>query len=189
MENIIYERDYYEEYRTPNETDGIVHFIISSLKDNGFFRFYNAFLQQIPKVIVKENQKTYERLLQRCDELAQQRGGKIYAIIDYEKWDSKIKLTLPFIEFVLDDEMELLQDIAQNARSVCFDLSEDKTSIVMTIFISYFEEIPIDENNIETMFSLAEAAREQIGLACYEDLDFDQVKELFYDLGIDEEDE
>lgn len=188
MENIIYERDYSEVYRPPCKNGSIASSVISLLKDRGFFRFYGALVNQIPKIVVPENRKTYERLLQRCDQMAQQHGGKIYAVIDYEKWDSKIKLTLPFVEFVLDDEMELLQDIAQNTRSVCFDPSEDGSSIVMTIFISYFEEIPIDENDMETLFSLAKAAKEQLGLPLDDDLGIAQAEALFRELEMDEED-
>lgn len=187
MENIIYERDYSEVYRPPCKNGNITTSVISLLEDRGFFRFYGAFVDQIPKMVVPENRRTYERLLKRCDEWAQQNGGKIYAIIDYEKWDSKIKLTLPFVEFVLDDEMELLQDIAQNTRSVCFDLSDDGNSIVMTIFISYFEEIPIDENDMETMLSLAAAAKEQLGLPWDDDLGIGQAEALFQDLWMEEE--
>lgn len=62
----------------------------------------------LPKTVVEKDKDTYERLLKRCDEMAKIHGGKIYGIVDFENYDSRIVLTLPFFEFFAGHNMDLL---------------------------------------------------------------------------------
>jgi len=94
----------------------------------------------IPKVIVPEDKANYEYLLAKCDEMAKRWGGKIRGIVDYQKWDAHIYLTLPFAEFGCDEELALLKEIAEKSHSVTFSATKDG-KVELNIFFYYFQEI------------------------------------------------
>jgi hypothetical protein len=72
--------------------------------------------------------------------MAKRWGGKIRGIVDYQKWDAHIYLTLPFAEFGCDEELALLKEIAEKSHSVTFSATKDG-KVELSIFIYYFEEI------------------------------------------------
>ena len=104
------------------------------------WEIYKIYTEDTPKHIVPEDQANYDYLLKRCDELAQKRHGYLYGYVDYETYGAKIKVTLPhFIKFSSNDDLFLLKEIADKARSVLFEPAADD-SFVMSIFINYFAE-------------------------------------------------
>lgn len=157
MENCIYERDYTEAHEQNRNTGPNM---IERLIDTGFFKYYNALMQQIPKVILPKDKAAYERILKGCDDMAKRHGGKIFGIVSYEKWESWIRLTLPFIEFSSDEDVELLRDIADNAHTVCFQPMENGY-VQLSIMICYFEEIPVPD---EAMLDIARKALRKAGV-------------------------
>lgn len=157
MENYIYERDYTQTQEQGRDTGPD---IIERLIDADFFKYYNVLMQQIPKVIIPEDKAAYERILKGCDDMAKQHGGKISGIVSYEKWESWIRLTLPFIEFTSDEDMEFLRYIADNAHTVCFQPMENGY-VKLSIMIGYFDEIPIPD---EAMLDIARKVLREAGV-------------------------
>lgn len=174
---MIYEHDYTgQRTGTPSismETD--------APNGSGMLRFFSAFVNRIPKVIVKKEQEAFERLVSRLDKRAQEYGGKIYAVIDYEKWFSKIEVTLPCLEFFLDEDMSLLRDISENAFNVSILPTEGGTAVLIRICIGYFAEVPIDEEDIEMVLDTMKLAASETGSDLNEMLDhFIHMLEEYY---------
>ena len=100
-----------------------------------------------------------------CDELAQLYNGKIWVLVDYEAYTAKIRLNLPkFIEFINADELLLLKEIAEKARSVSFRATEEG-SLLVTILIQYFAE---DESYEDFLARNIKAFIERRGLSLEE---------------------
>lgn len=156
LENEIYEKDYSKEY-AKSQSDSPD--LLSNLIDNEFFKYYGAFMSQIPKYIVVEDKATYERILKRCDAIAKERHGKVYGIVNYEKWEARIKLTLPFIEFTSYEDLDFLMDLSENVQTICFQPARDGVS--MTIMFNYFNEVELAEDDLSV---IARKAAAQAGL-------------------------
>lgn len=118
-------------------------------------------MKQIPKYIHPKNKAAYERLLKLCDDRAKQLGGRIYAIVDYENCEARIELTLPFVEFSEDGEHAFLQYAAQHTSYICFAPSVDGQSIVMKMYVDYFEDVPLGLLDEATLRRADERACEQ----------------------------
>ena len=85
-------------------------------------------------------QANFNHLLKRCDELAKRYDGKIYGIVDDKRCEAKIQLTLPYlIEFLDNDELQLLKEIAEKSNAVTFSVTEER-SLLLSIRINYFLE-------------------------------------------------
>ncbi len=146
MNTEIFEMDYSEEYKKrrkkseSNDTD-----FLEQLNSNPIIAMIRELDSLLPKTVVEKDKDTYERLLKRCDEMAKIHGGKIYGIVDFENYDSRIVLTLPFFEFFAGHNMDLLNDMAVNTTNVLFRVLPDK-NIQLTIYIPYFEEINAEIN-------------------------------------------
>lgn len=96
MKNEIYEADYRrreERSEFPNAFDDAVM--------TGFFKAYGDIMRSIPKMIVPQDKKNYEELLLKLDALAKRRHGSIRGVVSYERWDSHIYVTLPFLSFLI----------------------------------------------------------------------------------------
>ena len=101
---------------------------------------YQRYLQVTAKHIIPEAQANYDYLLQRCDELAQLYGGKIWGLVDDGNDTAKIRLTLPrFIEFINADEQLLLKEMADKTEWLAFRATEEGT-LLITLHFRYFEE-------------------------------------------------
>lgn len=135
MKNEVYEADY---TREPNPDEGLG--ILGLARDTGFFKAYDDLMRSLPKYVVPEDKKNYEELLPKLDVLAKRKGGKIKGIVDYERWDAHIYITLPFFEFVHKDEVELLRELEAKAHSLTFSVTDDG-KIRLSVMINYFEEI------------------------------------------------
>ena len=162
MENQVYERDYSEK-RTGNFEELPQTNSLSELQKN-VLPVFAAYLRQIPNVIVPEKRQAYGRILKKCDAFAELFHGKIRAMVDYEKWDANIQLTLCFAEFSNVEDFELLKDIAENAYNLCFTVGEDGSSIQMTVSIGYFDDLPMDETVTEETLARLEAAAAEAGI-------------------------
>ncbi len=139
MENEVFERD----YTTYKEADGgYSDEIFDQIMTGGFFKAYTEAMNQVPKVIVQKDKENYEYLLPLCDDIAKRHGGKIRAVVDYEKWLSYIELHLKFLAFEDTDEMNVLKEIAERAHSVTIESETD--GVFMRIMICYFEELMND---------------------------------------------
>ena len=99
MENEIYERDYQAQEDTAEIE--MANAIFDRAMNGSFLRDYTAAMDAIPKVIVPKDKENYEYLLKRCDEVARRCGGHIKGMVDYHRWESRIELTLPFMELSL----------------------------------------------------------------------------------------
>lgn len=135
MKNEVYEAD----YRRKDKSEEIPKAFEVAV-ETGFFKTYNDIMRSIPKVIVPEDKKNYEELLQKLDFLAKRRGGMIRGIVNYEKFDSHIYITLPFFEFSHKEEHELLAELESKAHSLTFTVTDDGM-IQLSIMINYFDEV------------------------------------------------
>lgn len=142
MENIVFEMDYEEEHkrRAAEDESSTATAIFDRAINSNFLKAYSDTMDAIPKIIVPEDKANYEYLLAKCDEMAKCWGGKIRGIVDYQKWDAHIYLTLPFAEFGCDEELGLLKEIAEKSHSVTFSATKDG-KVELNIFIYYFQEI------------------------------------------------
>lgn len=136
MESIIYEKDYSMDVKEEAELPEA----FVALEESGFFSFYDTLMGQLPKRVVEKDKETYERVLEKCDAYAQRVHGKVYGIVDYEKWESHIYLTLPWLEVADDADRAFLKDIIENVTVVTFEPAEEG-KIVVKMLINYFEEV------------------------------------------------
>ena len=98
MDNIVFERNYEE----TEEDTSYCTAIFDQAVSGGFFERYGEMMDQILKMIVPQDRENYEYLLARCDQFVKRHHGRIYAVVNYQQWDSEINLYLPMLEF--DDE-------------------------------------------------------------------------------------
>ena len=135
----IYEKD----YANPDVDRESPLEIIKISEESGelnIAEFYKIYMEPVIKHIVPKEQANYDYLLKRCDELAKKHDGKIYGLVDDESCEAKIRLTLPtFIEFIDDDELLLLKEIAEESNAVTFSVTEEG-SLLLSIRINYFLE-------------------------------------------------
>lgn len=152
MKNEIYEAD----YRRSDVPEGSTSAFDIAV-ETGFFKKYNDIMRSIPKVIVPEDKKNYEELLQKLDALAKRRGGMIRGIVSYEKFDSHIYITLPFFEFSHEEEHKLLAELESKAHSLTFTDTDDGM-IELSVMINYFEEL----GNTDNVFDMALYGNEKL---------------------------
>lgn len=143
MENEIYERDYQAQEKTPEIERA--NAIFDRAMNGSFLRDYAAAMDAIPKVIVPEDKENYEYLLNRCDEVAKHWHGHIKGVVDYNRWESRIELTLPCVEFGDPEDLSLLREIAEKAHLVTFTANQNG-GINLSIMINYFEELMTEEH-------------------------------------------
>lgn len=143
MENEIYERDYRAQEKTPEIERA--NAIFDRAMNGSFLRDYAAAMDAIPKVIVPEDKENYEYLLNRCDEVAKHWHGHIKGVVDYHRWESRIELTLPCVEFGDPEDLSLLREIAEKAHLVTFTANQNG-GINLSIMINYFEELMTEEH-------------------------------------------
>ena len=137
MDDIIYEKDYRKV--EPDEHDEWYEAVFDRVINGDMLKSFSDAMDKIPKIIVPEDKKNYEYLLERCDEFVKQHHGRIEGIVDYHHWHSEINLFLPFVEFDDPEDLAFLKEIADKAHTVCF--SPDKEGgIRVHIFINYFDE-------------------------------------------------
>ena len=149
LENIVYERDYAEEAaQRREELPDIYDEIFGYALKGGFLKTLTSALDAVPKVVVPEDQAAYEDLLHRLDIFAQNCGGKIKGIVDYERWESRITVILPYFEILTNEEHELLADIAKKAHYFNINATDDG-NVRLTVTINYFEEIGDTQSVIE----------------------------------------
>lgn len=161
MKNEIYEAD----YRRSDVPEGSTSAFDIAV-ETGFFKKYNDIMRSIPKVIVPEDKKNYEELLQKLDALAKRRGGMIRGIVSYEKFDSHIYITLPFFEFSHEEEHKLLAELESKAHSLTFTVTDDGM-IELSVMINYFEEL----GNIDNVFDMALYGNEKLTEALLESIE------------------
>ena len=161
MKNEIYEAD----YRRSDVPEGSTSAFDIAV-ETGFFKKYNDIMRSIPKVIVPEDKKNYEELLQKLDALAKRRGGMIRGIVSYEKFDSHIYITLPFFEFSHEEEHKLLAELESKAHSLTFTVTDDGM-IELSVMINYFEEL----GNTDNVFDMALYGNEKLTEALLESIE------------------
>ena len=142
MEDIIYEQDYTKYKKT--EQDRRAQAIFDQAVKGGFFHTYSEAMDRIPKVIVERDKENYEYLLGRCDEVAKRRHGRIRGIVDYHKWESRIEVFLPFLEFDSPEEMKLMCEVAEKANMVIVEPAGREVHLL--IMINYFDELMTEEH-------------------------------------------
>ena len=137
MDDLIYEKDYRQVEST--ERDEWSEEVYDRVLNGGMLKAYSEAMDKIPKIIVPEDKKNYEYLLERCDAFVKQHHGRIEGIVDYHHWHSEINLFLPFVEFDDPEDLAFLKEIADKAHTVCFSPAEEG-GIRVHIFINYFDE-------------------------------------------------
>ncbi len=133
MENVVYEKDYGEEFRERNDKAKGQDFL-DTLKDIGFFQAYKEEMDKIPK-----EKEDYEYLLGECDAYVRQFGGKVRGEVDYQKWQATIDLYQTHFEFCDREALTLLKEIAERAENVTFSIKDGL--LRMSVFIGYFDEV------------------------------------------------
>lgn len=139
MENIVFEKN----YERPQEDNSYCTAVFDQAMEGGFFQRYCDMMSKVPKIIVPQDKENYEYLLNRCDQYARQHFGRIYAVVDYQRWHSEINLYLPMLEFDDETDMSLLRDIGEKAHYVNISHEPDG-GFCLHIMINYFEEIMSD---------------------------------------------
>ena len=137
MDDIIFEKDYRETEST--EYDEWCDEVFDRAVNGGMLKAYSEAMDKIPKIIVPEDKKNYEYLLERCDAFVKQHRGYIKGIVDYHRWHAEINMFLPFVEFDDPEDLAFLKEIADKSHTVCFSPDEEG-GIRVHIFINYFDE-------------------------------------------------
>lgn len=138
MDDIIFEKDYRE--TDSAEYDKWCDEVFDRAVNGGMLKAYSEAMDKIPKIIVPEDKKNYEYLLERCDAFVKQHRGYIKGIVDYHRWHAEINMFLPFAEFDDSEDLAFLKEIAEKSQTVCFSPDEEG-GIRVHIFINYFEEL------------------------------------------------
>ncbi len=135
MENVVYEKDYGEEFRERSDKAKGQDFL-DTLKDIGFFQAYKEEMDKIPKRVVPKEEADYEYLFGECDAYVRQFGGKVRGEVDYQKWQATIDLYQIHFEFCDREALTLLKEIAERAENVTFSIKDGL--LRMTVFIGYW---------------------------------------------------
>ena len=138
MDDIIFEKDYRETESV--EYDKWCDEVFDLAVNGGMLKAYSEAMDKIPKIIVPEDKKNYEYLLERCDSFVKQHRGYIKGMVDYHRWHAEINMFLPFAEFDDSEDLAFLKEIAEKSQTVCFSPDEEG-GIRVHIFINYFEEL------------------------------------------------
>lgn len=118
MDDIIFEKDYRETESA--EYDKWCDEVFDRAVNCGMLKAYSEAMDKIPKIIVPEDKKNYEYLLERCDAFVKQHRGYIKGIVDYHRWHAEINMFLPFAEFDDSEDLAFLKEIAEKSQTVCF---------------------------------------------------------------------
>lgn len=86
MDDIIFERDYRE--AESGEYDEWCDEVFDRAVNGGMLKAYSDAMDKIPKIIIPEDKKNYEYLLERCDAFVERHRGRIEGIVDYHHWHS-----------------------------------------------------------------------------------------------------
>ena len=86
MDDIIYEKDYRKV--EPDEHDEWYEAVFDRVINGDMLKSFSDAMDKIPKIIVPEDKRNYEYLLERCDEFVKQHHGRIEGIVDYHHWHS-----------------------------------------------------------------------------------------------------
>ena len=106
MDDIIFEKDYRETESA--EYDKWCDEVFDRAVNCGMLKAYSEAMDKIPKIIVPEDKKNYEYLLERCDAFVKQHRGYIKGIVDYHRWHAEINMFLPFAEFDDSEDLSLI---------------------------------------------------------------------------------
>ena len=68
------------------------------------------FIQSFPKIINPQDKENYKYLVNRCNQYAKRHYGRISAVVDYARWDSKINLYLPMLEFTTEEDIAVISE-------------------------------------------------------------------------------
>ena len=108
MDDIIFEKDYRETESA--EYDKWCDEVFDRAVNCGMLKAYSEAMDKIPKIIVPEDKKNYEYLLERCDAFVKQHRGYIKGIVDYHRWHAEINMFLPFAEFDDSEDLAFLKE-------------------------------------------------------------------------------
>ncbi len=142
MEDIVFEKDYTELKRSA-KTEQAVSLYEQAISGGSLKAFADA-MAKIPKVIVPEDKRNYEYLLDKLDAMAKRKNGRIKGVVDYHTWESHIEVFLPFLGFEGPEELQLMKEISEKAHSVNVTSYED--GVRLYVMINYFEELMSDEH-------------------------------------------
>lgn len=139
MDNTVFERN----YEKPQEDMEYCTAVFEQAVEGGFFQRYCDMVDKVPKMINPQDKENYEYLVNRCDQYAKRHYGRISAVVDYERWDSKINLYLPMLEFATEEDMLLLREIGEKAHYVNITQQPDG-KFRLHIMINYFDPMMSD---------------------------------------------
>lgn len=149
MDNIIRFNDYTQ---TQNERLAALSIDADTFQEKFLdIRFQDKFFSQIPKIISVNHMQVFTRLFEQCNSIARNRHGCVEGIIDFQSWDAKITLTLPFIECT-SQSLSFLRELVEHAALVSFFPVPETQRISMEIQLPIFEDLEIDEKTAEEIF-------------------------------------
>lgn len=150
MENIVFDRDYTQTTEEKELAAAEWMRVQNTLTSSVQLQQYEDVMRRVPKIVVPAYRENYDYLLQLCDSLAKRYCGSVHGVIDYQYWSAKIDLIVPFIDFVSDEQLSILKDIADKSFSVTIQ-SATNGGIRVNIRCDYFEDMitDLDKSYIE----------------------------------------
>lgn len=106
MDNTVFERN----YEKPQEDMEYCTAVFEQAVEGGFFQRYCDMVDKVPKIINPQDKENYKYLVNRCDQYAKRHYGRISAVVDYARWDSKINLYLPMLEFTTEEDIAVISE-------------------------------------------------------------------------------
>lgn len=106
MDNTVFERN----YEKPQEDMEYCTAVFEQAVEGGFFQRYFDMVDKVPKTINPQDKENYKYLVNRCDQYAKRHYGRISAVVDYARWDSKINLYLPMLEFTTEEAIAVISE-------------------------------------------------------------------------------
>lgn len=132
MDNTVFERN----YEKPQDDMEYCTAVFEQAVEGGFFQRYCDMVDKVPKIINPQDKENYEYLVNRCDQYAKRHYGRISAVVDYERWDSKINLYLPMLEFTTEED-SLYREGAfkskQNTLGKCVSECKGKSGCALSL--------------------------------------------------------
>lgn len=142
MDDIIFERDYRE--AESGEYDEWYDEVFDRAVNGGMLKAYSDAMDKIPKIIIPEDKKNYEYLLERCDAFVERHRGRIEELLTTITGILKSICFFPSQSLVIRKTSDFLKEIADKSHSVCFSPDKDG-GIRVHIFINYFDELMPEE--------------------------------------------
>lgn len=141
MDNIIFEKDYRKNESYEESQMAKLGLKCSDLlKEKGILKAYEKMVNEIPRLVCPKDKENYEDLLKRLDWLAYEEHGHIRSEIDFQNWEARIELLLPYFQVTDDKRKKLMQDIIERSEIFTID-SYENGMLLFCICVKYFTKL------------------------------------------------